>query len=113
MNHLKVFPVFDIREATFSSDSSEDGRLAHEDGRKCDRQLVEEADKGLMDGVWKRRRLALSGIKSVWAACFHEAATVFVCLGKEALTDTLPFVFSIEGVPQWWHPVRSKSISLR
>lgn len=47
-------------------------------------------------GAW-----LLAGIKPVWAACFHEAATVSVCLGEEELTDTLPFVSSIERVPQW------------
>lgn len=93
--------MLDIQEATFSSGLSEDARLVREVCRKYDRQLVEEADKGLIDGVWKRRRVALSGIKPVWAACFHEAATVFVCLGEEESTDTLPFVFSMEGAPQW------------
>lgn len=93
--------MFDIQEPNSTSDFSEDVRLACEVCRKYDRQLVEEADKGLIDGVWKRWRVALSGIKPVWAACFHEAATVFVCLGEEELTDMLPFVFSTEGAPQW------------
>lgn len=100
-NHFTLLLVFDIQEPTFSLDLSENARLACEVCRKYDRQLVEEADKGLIDGVWKQRRVALSGIKPVWAACFHEAATVFVCLGEEELTDTLAFVFSIEGAPQW------------
>lgn len=47
-------------------------------------------------GAW-----LLAGIKPVCAACFHEAATVSVCLGEEELTDTLPFVSSIERAPQW------------
>lgn len=100
-NHFNLLLVFDIQKPTFAPYLSEDARLAREVCGKYDRQLVEEADKGLIDGVWKRRRVALSGIKPVWAACFHEAATLFVFfLGGEELTDRLPFVFSINRAPQ-------------
>lgn len=91
----------DIQEATFSPDVSEDARLVGEVCRKYDRQLVEEGDKGLIDGCGSGGTCLFLPSKPVWAACFHEAATVFVCLGEEELTDTLPFVFSVDGAPHW------------
>lgn len=36
----------------------QDGRLTRGVCRKYDRQLVEEADKGLIDGAWEQRRVA-------------------------------------------------------
>lgn len=57
--------------------------------------------------------MPLSGIKPVGAACFHEAATVFVCLGEEEFTDTLPFVSSIEGASHRRHRLSGVEASLR
>lgn len=95
-----VLIVFDIQEPTFSSGLSEEWRVTSRENmmgswwRKQIKAWLMGCGSG---GAW-----LLAGIKPVWAACFHEAATVSVCLGEEELTDTLPFVSSIERAPQCW-----------
>lgn len=98
--------VFDIQELSSSSSLSEDAGVTCEVCRKYDRQLVEEGDKGLIDGLWKRRRVAPCWHQT-GLGCLFSWSSNSICLSwGGGVCGTLPFVSSIDGAPQWWQAVR-------
>lgn len=82
-----LLPVFANQEPSFSPDLSDDARLVGEVCGKYDRQLVEEGDKGLIDGCGSGGAcLSLASNRSGLLVFMKQQQYLFVLERRSSLT---------------------------